>query len=193
MKARFTAQRKCINHCSTKTGRRKHSCYRKVSVFSLLLQSETRTMEYDNDSHRLMIRRDSLSREIDLTNRDPKQINEDVVKVSFEDVIAEPAGTHSLGGVWKASYVTFTGSKYCCYRILTTLFGIPLSVFWGFAFACLSFWHIWAVAPFIKTVMLELQCLTQLNSMFIRTYVSPLFEAMGKIYSDVRVFLHKEG
>ncbi|XP_070815372.1 caveolin-3-like [Chaetodon trifascialis] len=144
-----------------------------------------------NHSHEPMIRRDSHSREIDLNNRDPKQISEDVVKVSFEDVIAEPAGTHSLDGVWKASYTTFTVSKYCCYRSLTAIFGIPLSLLWGLLFACLSFWHIWAVMPCTKSCLIEFQCLSQPYSLIIRTFFHPLFEAMGKMYSGVRVVMRK--
>uniref|UniRef100_A0A673AI01 Caveolin n=1 Tax=Sphaeramia orbicularis TaxID=375764 RepID=A0A673AI01_9TELE len=132
------------------------------------------------------------SQEIDLTNRDPKEINQDVVKVDFEDVIAEPDGTHSLDGVWKASYTTFTVSKYWCYRILTAILGIPFSLLWGFVFACLSFCHIWAVVPCIKSSLIELQCLSQLYSLVIHTFFDPLFVALGKIFSSITVALRKE-
>ncbi|KAG7493244.1 caveolin-3-like [Solea senegalensis] len=138
-----------------------------------------------------MMKRDG-HREIDLINRDPKQINEDVVKVNFEDVIAEPAGTHSVDGVWKASYTTFTVSKYCCYRCLTAVLGIPLSFLWGFLFACISFCHIWAVVPCIKSCVIESQCLSRVYSLVLHTFIDPLFEAMGKMYSSVRVVLRKE-
>ncbi|XP_071350892.1 caveolin-3-like [Trachinotus anak] len=149
-------------------------------------------MTDSDSSHEQMIRRDSHTREVDLINRDPKQINEDVVKVNFEDVIAEPVGTHSLDGVWKASYTTFTVSKYCCYRCLTAVLGIPLSLLWGLLFACLSFCHIWAVVPCIKSCVIESQCLSRLYSQVIHTFIGPFFEAMGKMYSGVKVVLRKE-
>ncbi|KAJ8409341.1 hypothetical protein AAFF_G00235390 [Aldrovandia affinis] len=122
------------------------------------------------------ILRDSNTKEIDLINRDPKQINEDVVKVDFEDVIAEPDGTHSLDGVWKASYTTFTVSKYWCYRMLSAIFGIPISLLWGFLFACISFCHIWAVMPCIKSYLIETQCLSRIYSLCIHTFCDPLLK-----------------
>ncbi|XP_035488793.1 caveolin-3-like [Scophthalmus maximus] len=149
-------------------------------------------MADSNHGQEQMMRMDSHSREIDLINRDPKQINEDVVKVNFEDVIAEPAGIHSVDRVWTASYTTFTVSKYCCYRCLTAILGIPLSVLWGLLFALVSFCHIWAVVPCIKSCHIETQCLSRFYSLAIHTFIGPLFEAMGKMYSGVRVVLRKE-
>ncbi|KAJ8259791.1 hypothetical protein GJAV_G00173500 [Gymnothorax javanicus] len=136
--------------------------------------------------------RDSKIKEIDLINRDPKQINEDVVKVDFEDVIAEPDGTHSMDGVWKASYTTFTVSKYWCYRVLSAILGVPVSLLWGFLFALISFCHIWAVMPCIQCCLIENQCLSRFYSICIHTFFDPLFESVGKICSGIRVALRKE-
>lgn len=145
-----------------------------------------------NHNEEQMLRRDSRTKEIDLINRDPAQINQDVVKVEFEDVIAEPYGTHSLDGVWKVSHTTFTVSKYWCYRLLTALLGIPLSLVWGLLFACLSFCHIWAVVPCTKSCALELQCTGQMYSLIVHTFCDPVYEALGKIFSKIKVGLHKE-
>ncbi|XP_007888665.1 caveolin-3 [Callorhinchus milii] len=133
-----------------------------------------------------------ITKEIDLVNRDPNRINEDVIKVDFEDVIAEPEGTYSLDGVWKVSFTTFTVTKYWCYRILSAIFSIPLSLLWGFYFACLSFCHIWAVVPCIKSYLIEIQCISRIFSLCIHTFCDPFFEALGKIFSSVRISLHKE-
>ncbi|KAJ8788147.1 hypothetical protein J1605_005446 [Eschrichtius robustus] len=184
-------------------------------------------------------------KEIDLVNRDPKNINEDIVKVSlankdqtsegtvtlpesrhlprgpgsdpgwgrvktldenqdaqmhlsaqldvdFEDVIAEPVGTYSFDGVWKVSYTTFTVSKYWCYRLLSTLLGVPLALLWGFLFACISFCHIWAVVPCIKSYLIEIQCISHIYSLCIRTFCNPLFAALGQVCSNIKVMLRKE-
>ncbi|XP_061864258.1 caveolin-3 [Colius striatus] len=139
-----------------------------------------------------IIIKDQHTKEIDLVNRDPKHINEDVVKVDFEDVIAEPVGTYSFDGVWKASYTTFTVSKYWCYRLLSAILGIPLAVVWGFLFALISFCHIWAVVPCIKSYLIEIQCVSRIYSLCIHTFCDPLFEALSKICSNVRVALRKE-
>ncbi|NWH76811.1 CAV3 protein, partial [Piaya cayana] len=139
-----------------------------------------------------IIIKDQHIKEIDLVNRDPKHINEDVVKVDFEDVIAEPVGTYSFDGVWKASYTTFTVSKYWCYRLLSAILGIPLAVIWGFLFALISFCHIWAVVPCIKSYLIEIQCVSRIYSLCIHTFCDPLFEALSKICGNIRVALRKE-
>ncbi|KAM6301026.1 caveolin-3 [Aegotheles albertisi] len=139
-----------------------------------------------------IIIKDQHTKEIDLVNRDPKHINEDVVKVDFEDVIAEPVGTYSFDGVWKTSYTTFTVSKYWCYRLLSAVLGIPLAVIWGFLFALISFCHIWAVVPCIKSYLIEIQCVSRIYSLCIHTFCDPLFEALSKICSNIRVALRKE-
>lgn len=115
-----------------------------------------------------------------------------VLQVNFEDVIAEPAGTHSLDRVWTTSAATFTVAKFCCYRCLTAILGVPLSLIWGFLFACISFCHIWAVVPCIKSCSMESQCLGRIYSLVLHTFVSPIFESVGKMYSGVKVVLRKE-
>lgn len=109
------------------------------------------------------------------------------VQVDFEDVIAEPPGTYSFDGVWKASFTTFTVSKYWFYRLLTALVGIPLALIWGLFFAILSFLHIWAVVPCVKSYLIEIHCVSQVYSICVHTFCDPLFEAMGKCFSNVRV------
>ncbi|KAM9326613.1 caveolin-3-like [Gastrophryne carolinensis] len=135
---------------------------------------------------------DPLTKEIDLVQRDPKNINQDVVQVDFEDVIAEPDSIHSFDGVWKASSTTFTVTKYWCYRVLSAILGLPLALIWGFLFACLSFCHIWAVVPCVKSYLMEVQCLGQFYSVCVRTFCDPIFEAFGKAFSGIRVALRKE-
>ncbi|XP_072328221.1 caveolin-1-like [Scyliorhinus torazame] len=133
-----------------------------------------------------------ITKEIDLVNRDPKHINEDVVKIDFEDVIAEPEGSHSLDSVWKVSFTTFTVSKYWCYRIMSAIFGVPLSLFWGLYFACLSFCHIWTILPCIKGCLIEIHCFSRMYSLCIHTLCDPYCEALGKLFNNIRVTLHKE-
>uniref|UniRef100_A0A8C5WJ90 Caveolin n=1 Tax=Leptobrachium leishanense TaxID=445787 RepID=A0A8C5WJ90_9ANUR len=113
-------------------------------------------------------------------------------RVDFEDVIAEPEGTHSFDGVWKTSITTFTVTKYWCYRVLSAIFGLPLALLWGFLFACLSFCHIWAVMPCVKSYLMEIQCVGQFYSVCVRTFCDPIFEAVGKALSGIRVAMRKE-
>ncbi|XP_061496035.1 caveolin-1 isoform X1 [Rhineura floridana] len=135
---------------------------------------------------------DVHTKEIDLVNRDPKHLNDDVVKIDFEDVIAEPEGTHSFDGIWKASFTTFTVTKYWFYRLLSAIFGIPMALIWGIYFAILSFLHIWAVVPCIRSYLIEIQCIGRVYSICIHTFCDPLYEAIGKIFSSIRATVRKE-
>ncbi|OBS67730.1 hypothetical protein A6R68_03729, partial [Neotoma lepida] len=112
--------------------------------------------------------------------------------IDFEDVIAEPEGTHSFDGIWKASFTTFTVTKYWFYRLLSTIFGIPMALIWGIYFAILSFLHIWAVVPCIKSFLIEIQCISRVYSIYVHTFCDPLFEAIGKIFSNIRINMQKE-
>ncbi|KAL0583263.1 Caveolin-3 [Plecturocebus cupreus] len=124
--------------------------------------------------------------------RDTLLHKDEIDLVDFEDVIAEPVGTYSFDGVWKVSYTTFTVSKYWCYRLLSTLLGVPLALLWGFLFACISFCHIWAVVPCIKSYLIEIQCISHIYSLCIRTFCNPLFAALGQVCSSIKVVLRKE-
>ncbi|KAL9972048.1 hypothetical protein ACROYT_G018287 [Oculina patagonica] len=78
---------------------------------------------------------------LDMRDRDPTAMN-DHVKVFFQDVFAEPDGSHSIDGVWRTSFSTFVATKYWCYRILTAVCGVPTAIMCGIYFACLSFDYI---------------------------------------------------
>ncbi|XP_009322383.1 PREDICTED: caveolin-1 [Pygoscelis adeliae] len=112
--------------------------------------------------------------------------------IEFEDVIAEPEGTHSFDGIWKASFTTFTVTKYWFYRLLSAIFGIPMALIWGIYFAILSFLHIWAVVPCIRSYLIEIQCISRVYSICIHTFCDPLFEAIGKMFSSIRATVRKE-
>nr|XP_033814340.1 caveolin-1 [Geotrypetes seraphini] len=135
---------------------------------------------------------DVHTKEIDLVNRDPKHLNDDVVKIDFEDVIAEPDGTHSFDGIWKASFTTFTVTKYWFYRLLSTIVGIPMALIWGIYFAILSFLHIWVVVPCIRSYLIEIQCISRVYSIFIHTFCDPLYEAISLMFSNIRATIRKE-
>ena len=60
---------------------------------------------------------------LDLMNRDPHKMN-NFIQVEFDDVLGEPAGTHSKDCVWKNSYKCFTCGKNLAYNIATLLCGI---------------------------------------------------------------------
>lgn len=123
---------------------------------------------------------------MDMRDRDPINMNEHV-KVFFQDVFAEPDGSHSIDGVWRASFSTFVATKYWCYRIITAVCGIPTAILCGIYFACLSFDYIWCIMPCLRAYSIELQCLGKLFSLCVRTFFDPFFESVGKIFGGIRV------
>ncbi|KAL0600215.1 Caveolin-3 [Plecturocebus cupreus] len=110
-------------------------------------------------------------------------------QVDFEDVIAEPVGTYSFDGRVEGELHHLHRLKYWCYRLLSTLLGVPLALLWGFLFACISFCHIWAVVPCIKSYLIEIQCISHIYSLCIRTFCNPLFAALGQVCSSIKVVL----
>ncbi|CAG2255000.1 CAV3 [Mytilus edulis] len=92
---------------------------------------------------------------INLYDRDPTNMNE-LVKVQFDDIFAEPVGTHSFDGVWTASHTVFTGTKHWCYRILSAVCALPCSFCWGLHFACLSFNYIWSIQPSLRSFSIQI-------------------------------------
>ncbi|CAH3045899.1 unnamed protein product [Pocillopora meandrina] len=123
---------------------------------------------------------------LDMTDRDPVKMN-DHVKVFFQDVFAEPDGSHSIDGVWRTSFNTFVATKYWCYRIITAICGVPTAILCGIYFACLSFDYIWCIMPCLRAYVIELQCLGKLFSLCVRTFFDPFFESVGRIFGGMRI------
>ncbi|KAG8577564.1 hypothetical protein GDO81_010221 [Engystomops pustulosus] len=119
-------------------------------------------------------------------DRDPHDLNAHL-KVSFEDVIAEPDTTHSFDKVWICSTAVFEISKYLIYKVLTTLLAIPLAFVIGLLFAILSCLHIWVVMPFVRTCLMVLPSVQAVWRGITDSIVAPLYASMGRCFSSVSV------
>ncbi|OWF53213.1 caveolin-1-like [Mizuhopecten yessoensis] len=128
---------------------------------------------------------------IDLIDRDPTHINDDV-KVEFDDLFAEPDGSHSIDCVWVNSAIVFTKTKFWCYRILTAIFAIPCAFCWGISFACLTCGTVWNVRPLIRRYAIEIIPYAKIWRIFLEAIVSPVFEACGRIFSGITITMKKE-
>ncbi|XP_060063832.1 caveolin-1-like [Ylistrum balloti] len=126
-----------------------------------------------------------MTEEIDLVNRDPNNIN-DHLRVTFEDILAEPEGAHSLDCVWKCSHRCFTCWKDLCYYIMTTLCAICIAAEWGCEFAYVSFVHVWYVTPLFKLLEINCACLQKLYGMCIHCCMDPFCEAMSIIFTPFK-------
>ncbi|KAM7437522.1 Caveolin-1 [Porites harrisoni] len=127
-----------------------------------------------------------VGHKIDIRDRDPSNMN-DHVKVFFQDVFAEPEGSHSIDGVWRTSFRAFVLTKYWCYRIITAVCGVPTAILCGIYFACLSFDYIWCIMPCLRAYTIELQFLGKLFSLCVRSFFDPFFESVGKIFGGVKI------
>merc|ERR1712227_173323 len=90
----------------------------------------------------------SIMADIDLNNRDPNNIN-DHLRVTFEDVLAEPEGIHSMNCEW------------------------------GNEVAEIAFCHIWYVTPCFKVCELNCGCLQKLYGMLVHCCLDPWCEAVS--------------
>merc|ERR1711971_118002 len=114
----------------------------------------------------------------DLVNRDPNSIN-DHLKVTFEDLLAEPEGAHSMDCVWKFSYKCFNCWKDLCYMLMTLCCGICMAAEWGCEFAHIAFCHIWMVTPCFKVLELNCGCCQKLYGMCVHCCLDPWMEAFA--------------
>ncbi|XP_028670330.1 caveolin-2 [Erpetoichthys calabaricus] len=125
-------------------------------------------------------------KEVAAPDRDPHDINSHI-KVNFEDVIAEPEGTHSFDKVWVCSHAVFELVKYLLYAFLTTVLAIPLSFVAGIYFAVISAIHIWIVMPCIKSCLMALPPFKAIWKSLVDMFISPFFESMGKCLSSFKI------
>ncbi|KAK7089313.1 caveolin-3-like [Littorina saxatilis] len=124
--------------------------------------------------------------EIDMVNRDPNNVN-DHLKVAYEDVIAEPDGAHSIDCVWRCSYNCFNCAKGCCYNVLSIFCGIPLALFWGCEFACITFQHVWQITPCMRVFMINCGCAQKFFSTCLQCCLGPICESCGMFFSNIVV------
>merc|ERR1712179_588757 len=133
-------------------------------------------------NYRFFGKKTKMNEEIDLNVRDPNNINDHIKSTTFQDVLAEPDGTHSIDCVWKFSHKCFECWKSLLYKILTLCFGICIAAEWGCEFAYIAFYHIWYITPLLK--MLEIECKTwqRLYGYCVTCCVTPCCEAFGTLF-----------
>ncbi|XP_040891011.1 caveolin-2 [Toxotes jaculatrix] len=123
--------------------------------------------------------------------RDPRGIN-DCLKVTFEDVIAEPVSVRSGDRVWIWSHALFEVCRVWIYRIVTVLLAIPMSIISGVLFAILSCIHIWMIGPCIQCVFIGTRWLQSLWNIVLGVIVRPFLTSAGRCCGGFSVHLAKE-
>ncbi|XP_075926776.1 caveolin-2 isoform X1 [Petromyzon marinus] len=123
--------------------------------------------------------------------RDPKNVNEHL-KISFEDVIAEPRDLHSFDKVWVWSDALYEVARIWSYRVVSLLFAVPLAVISALVFAVLSCVHIWCVMPCVRTCLICMPNVRTLWASVVNTLVMPLCDSAGRCCSSVYVHVARE-
>ncbi|KAM4613827.1 caveolin-2 [Polymixia lowei] len=126
-----------------------------------------------------------------LNIRDPRGIN-DCLKVTFEDVIAEPVAVRSGDRVWIWSNALFEVSRVWIYRIVTVLLAVPVSIISGLLFAVLSCLHIWMVRPCTQCVLVGTRWLQSLWNIVMDVFVRPFLTSAGRCCGGFSVHLARE-
>ncbi|XP_077429313.1 caveolin-2 [Vanacampus margaritifer] len=123
--------------------------------------------------------------------RDPRGMN-DCLKVTFEDVIAEPVSVRSGDRVWIWSHALFEVSRIWVYRIVTVLLAIPMSILSGIIFAVLSCIHIWMISPCIKSILMGTRWLQMFWNVALDVIVRPLLTSAGRCCGGFNIHLAEE-
>jgi len=95
-----------------------------------------------------------------------------LLQVQFDELFAEPEGSHSIDAVWRASHMVFTGTKHWCYRILSAIFAVPCAFCCGLHFACLTCDHIWTVQPSLKSCSINIYLLRSFGNCLFDLFVT---------------------
>lgn len=129
------------------------------------------------------------SPEVSIVNRDPKNNNE-FLSVNFEDVFAEPEDTHSPGCVWRNGFGCYRGGKNCCYKVLTSICGLCISLAWGCEFAVISFSMVWCILPSLRVYAICCGCLQKAFGTAMTCLLAPICENCGLFFSNMHLQKH---
>ncbi|XP_060766012.1 caveolin-2 [Neoarius graeffei] len=126
-----------------------------------------------------------------INERDPRQMNE-CLKVSFEDVIAEPLSVRTGDRVWFWSNALFEVSRVWFYRIITAVLAIPFSIIAGVLFAFLTCLHIWLLTPCVKVIFMNNTCLEKLWSSLVDIFILPVYHSISMCCTSISVRLTRQ-
>ncbi|KAL8574222.1 hypothetical protein ACOMHN_027876 [Nucella lapillus] len=122
----------------------------------------------------------------DMADRDPNNIN-DHLKVSFEDVIAEPEGVHSMDCCWVCAFNSFNCAKKFCYNLMAVFCACPIAFCWGCEFACITFDHVWYYTPCLRVFMINMGCAQKFFGTCLQCCMGPICETCGLFFSNIVV------
>ncbi|KAM9482449.1 caveolin-2-like [Clarias gariepinus] len=134
---------------------------------------------------------DSTHMKVFITDRDRRGINE-YLKVTFEDVIAEPASVHSFNKVWLWSHVLFEVSRLWIYRVISLLLAVPIALLVGLLFSVFSFLHIWLIVPAVQLLLNNMYWVKVVWASVLDLTISPFFFSLGRCCRSISIYWTKD-
>uniref|UniRef100_A0A4W5R469 Caveolin n=1 Tax=Hucho hucho TaxID=62062 RepID=A0A4W5R469_9TELE len=107
-------------------------------------------------------------------------------EVTFEDVIAEPPSVRSFDKVWLWSHALFEVSRLWCYRLISLLLALPVSLVAGILFAVLSCLHIWWL------FLINMHWVQTVWGSVLDIAIAPFFKSMGKCCGRINIRLARD-
>uniref|UniRef100_A0A1I8HL38 Caveolin n=1 Tax=Macrostomum lignano TaxID=282301 RepID=A0A1I8HL38_9PLAT len=126
-------------------------------------------------------------KDLDMNRRDPQDVNIHL-QVEFDDILAEPEGAYSINCVWRCSYRCYECWKNCWYRTLTLLCGCCIAAMWGCHFAELAFCHVWCCTPYLKSYIMDIKIIREMNAACYDACLGTCCSACGNCFSRIRLF-----
>ncbi|XP_029288303.1 caveolin-2-like [Cottoperca gobio] len=126
-----------------------------------------------------------------IEDRDPKGVNT-ILKVTFEDVIAEPPSVRSFDKVWFWSHALFEVSRLWIYRLISLLLAVPVSLAAGILFAVLSCLHIWLIMPCVQLLLINMHWVQTVWGSILSILISPFFTSIGKCCGQITIHVAKD-
>ncbi|XP_052250446.1 caveolin-1-like isoform X2 [Dreissena polymorpha] len=121
-----------------------------------------------------------------LDQRDPNDLNSHV-KSAFDDVFAEPDGTHSIDCVWALAYNCFSGCQGFWYKLITLFCGCFIACNWGIVFAFEVFRQVWYDTPCLRLCAIQCSPSQKCWTIFLQCCLAPLCDACGMYWNNIKI------
>uniref|UniRef100_A0A8C2WF68 Caveolin n=1 Tax=Cyclopterus lumpus TaxID=8103 RepID=A0A8C2WF68_CYCLU len=125
-------------------------------------------------------------------DRDPKRVNKSL-KVTFEDVIAEPPSVRSFDNVWLWSHALFEVSRLWIYRfIYVSWTAVKLRPDRDYLFVYNSLYLSRLIMPCVQLLLINMHWVQTVWGSILKILISPLFISIGKSCGRITIHLAKD-
>ncbi|TKS71684.1 Caveolin-2 [Collichthys lucidus] len=111
---------------------------------------------------------------------------------SYAPLIQQPPSVRSFDKVWLWSHALFEVSRLWCYRLISLLLAVPVSLVAGILFAVLSCLHIWLIMPSVQLLLINMHWVRTVWGSILNILVSPFFTSIGKCCGQITIHLAKD-